>query len=238
MGKRQSSVPENFLYQTFGSWKYRGSQNNWGGKGLWSGLDEVAQGHVQRRLEWLQAWRSNSLPGLPHPRLITPMSKKDFLAYLLIFLWLLTSSPFLCLKKKVGMLGPVLIWWRPVLSLTWWGSSEYQYWLAVLGRWELSLMPEMLLKCPLLNNIFPPTNAWFMAGVGSHFFTQRQAALSLLSTQRPPFNQLTKKRNGWGKFLTVPKEAAGKISPLPLSALQLRVKQTFWADSLEEGKKK
>lgn len=50
------------------------------------------------------------LPGLPHPCLITPMSKKDFLAYLLIFLWLLTSSLFLCLKKRVGMLGPVLIW--------------------------------------------------------------------------------------------------------------------------------
>jgi len=27
VGKRQSSVPENFLYQTFGSWKYRESQN-------------------------------------------------------------------------------------------------------------------------------------------------------------------------------------------------------------------
>lgn len=40
-------------------------------------------------------------------------------------------------------------------------------------------------------------------------------------------------------FLTEQKEAAGKISSLlPLSALKLRVKQTFWADSLEEEEKK
>jgi len=39
-------------------------------------------------------------------------------------------------------------------------------------------------------------------------------------------------------FLTVEKEAAGKInSLLPFSALQLRVKQTFWVDSHEEGQK-
>lgn len=39
-------------------------------------------------------------------------------------------------------------------------------------------------------------------------------------------------------FLTAQKEAVGEISSLlPLSALKLREKQTFWADSLEEGKK-
>lgn len=38
-------------------------------------------------------------------------------------------------------------------------------------------------------------------------------------------------------FLTVQKKTAREIilSSLSLSALQLRVKQTFWADSLEEG---
>lgn len=51
LGKQQSSVPESFLYRTFGSWKHRELQDNRGGKDLWSGSDEAAQGHVWLRFE-------------------------------------------------------------------------------------------------------------------------------------------------------------------------------------------
>lgn len=141
-------------------------------------------------------------------------------------------------EKRVGMLGAVLIMVKAVLCLIWWGYSGYHYWLAVVGRWELSLMPEMLLKCPLLSYIFPPTNARFMASGGSHFSTQGQAGLSLLRAQRPPFNHLTKKEVAGACFWQYKRKQEAKTAPFfPFLPSNWEWSKHFGQIVLRKGKK-
>lgn len=190
-GGWQSSIPGRFLCQTFGTCKYRELQNNWGGKRLWSGLDEVAQSHVQLRFEWFQAWRSYCLSGLPCPCLTTPFEKKWFpsissyfpLAAVIILFFTawdsgdVGSSANMVKDSAVPHMGRVF-WLSLLISK----SGKIR---VVCDAWNT---PE---KSSLEHHL--PTHKCMVHDEWrSHFFTQSQAGFSLLRAQGPPVNQLTK----------------------------------------------
>lgn len=128
-------------------------------------------------------------PGLSSSKGTTPVGIKGFLTYLLSSLWLLVASPFLCLKKRAGLLGSLLAWWRPEPPMVsiWvsWLVSSSGMMTAVSEGWdapEISSLEEHL-----------PTHKCMVGGrcSGVTSSPRGQAALSFLSARRPLFDQLT-----------------------------------------------
>lgn len=77
-----------------------------------------------------------------------------------------------------------------------------------------------------------------MADVGSHFFTQRQAGLSLLRAQKPPFNQLTKKEMAGVSFWQYQRKQQAKSAPFPFLPSNWEWNKHFGQIVLRKGKKK